>query len=83
MEKNVMMKTGKTATDDDAIEKALFVAQLAKQRALDKKKAGDMDSYWQEISYYIGMKNALEMLGLVKQEDYDFNDLVEDEEGEE
>ena len=53
------------------------------QRALDKKKAGDMDSYFQEISYYIGMKNALEGLGLVKQEDYDFNDLVEDEEGEE
>ena len=83
MEKNVMMKTGKTVVAEDAIENVLFVAQLAKQRALDKKKAGDMDSYWQEISYYIGMKNALEMLGLVKQEDYDFNDLVEDEEGEE
>ena len=83
MEKNVMIRTGKTATDENAIEKALFVAQNAKQRALDKKKAGYMNSYFQEISYYIGMKNALEMLGLVKQEDYDFNDLEEDEEGEE
>ncbi len=75
MEKNVMMKTGKTVVAEDAIEKSLFVAQNAKQRALEKKKAGDMDFYWQEISYYIGVKNALEMLGLVVQKDYDFNDL--------
>ena len=77
MEKNVMCKTGKTVVTEDAIEKTLFVAGNSKRRALDKKRAGDMDDYYQEISYYLGIKNALEMLGLVVKEDYDFIDLEE------
>ena len=75
MEKNVMRKTGNTTVTDDAIEHVLFVAGNSRRMALEKKKAGDIDFYFQEISYYLGIKNALEMLGLVIKEDYDFNDL--------
>ena len=75
MEKNVMVRTGKTAVTDEAIEHVLFVAQNSKRIALDKKREGDIDYYGQEIGYYLGIKNALEILGLVIQQDYDFNDL--------
>ena len=75
MEKNVMRKTGNTTVTDDAIEHVLFVAGNSRRMALEKKKAADIDFYFQEISYYLGIKNALEMLGLVIKEDYDFNDL--------
>lgn len=82
MEKNVMVRTGETVVTDEAIEGALFVAQKSHRRALSKKRAGEMDDYWQEISYYIGIKNALETLGLVIRKDYDFNDLEPEEEEE-
>ena len=75
MEKNVMLKTGKTVVTDQTIEHVLFVAQNSKQKALLKKKSGKIDDYWQEIGYYIGIKNTLEMLGLVIEQDYDFDDL--------
>ena len=75
MEKNVMLKTGKTVVTDQTIEHVLFVAQNSKQMALLKKKSGKIDDYWQEIGYYIGIKNTLEMLGLVIEQDYDFDDL--------
>ena len=77
MEKNVMYKTGNTVVTEDAIEHILFIAGNSKRRALDKKRVGEMEDYYQEISYYLGIKNALEMLGLVVKEDYDFNDLEE------
>ena len=75
MEKNTMAKTGKTATTAEKLEHVLFNAQCAQHRALDMKRAGDMDGYYNEIAYYLGIRNALEMLGLVIYEDYDFNDL--------
>ena len=81
MEKNVMVRTGRTVVTEDAIDKILFVANNSKIAALNKKRAGKMEDYWQELSYYIGIKNALEALDLVVRKDYDFHDL-EDEEGE-
>lgn len=75
MEKNVIKKTGNTVVTDNVIESVLFVVRNAHQRALDCKKSGKIGDYWQELSYYLGMKNALEFVGLVVKENYDFNDL--------
>lgn len=71
-----MEKTGKTTISIEALDVILWVANECEKRALNFKKQGLMDKYYDELSYYLGVKNTLERLGLVVHEDYDFNKEV-------
>lgn len=68
-----MEKTGKTTISMEVLDIILWTANECEKRALELKKNGFTDRYYAELSYYLGVKNTLEQLGLVVREDYDFN----------
>ena len=71
-----MEKTGNTTVSMDALDALLWRTSETEKRALNYKKQGRMDDYWMELTSYIGVKSALEQLGLIVREDYDFNKAV-------
>lgn len=68
-----MISTGKTTVTFDELESALYKADVYLKRVRDAKAEGKaFDDYLSDLSYYLGIKNTLEMLGLVQQKDFDF-----------
>ena len=68
-----MTATGNTTISFDSLERILFLADESLKRTRDiKEKGGEFSDYDGELSYYLGMKNALEILGLVEKKDFDF-----------
>ena len=78
MEKNAIYRTGRTTASENDLEQVLFHAQDVHQRALRYKRKGDMDGYYSELGYYLGIRQALQMLGFTVAKDYDFLDLEEE-----
>ena len=71
-----METTGNTTVNTESLERILFLADESLKRVRDiKEKGGTINDYDGELSYYLGMKNALEILGLVVKKDFDFLEL--------
>lgn len=68
-----MEKTGNTTISMDKLDYVIWMASEYEKRALNYKKSGKMDFYYHELTFYLGIKFSLEMLGLVIKEDYDFS----------
>ena len=71
-----MGATGNTTITTESLNRILFLAEGSLQRTRDiKERGGNFSDYDGELSYYLGMKNALEILGLVEKKDFDFLEL--------
>lgn len=71
-----MEATGNTTITTESLNRILFLAEGSLQRTRDiKERGGTFSDYDGELSYYLGMKNALEILGLVEKKDFDFLEL--------
>lgn len=71
-----MEATGNTTITTESLNRILFLAEGSLQRTRDiKERGGTFSDYDGELSYYLGMKNALEILGLVVKKDFDFLEL--------
>ena len=71
-----METTGNTTVNTESLERILYLADESLKRVRDiKEKGGTFSDYDGELSYYLGMKNALEILGLVEKKDFDFLEL--------
>ena len=71
-----METTGNTTITTESLNRILFLAEGSLQRVRDiKERGGTFSDYDGELSYYLGMKNALEILGLVEKKDFDFLEL--------
>ena len=71
-----METTGNTTINTESLERILFLADESLKRVRNiKEKGGTISDYDGELSYYLGMKNALEILGLVVKNDFDFLEL--------
>ena len=71
-----METTGNTTINIESLKRILFLADESLKRVRGiKEKGGTISDYDGELSYYLGMKNALEILGLVEKKDFDFLEL--------
>ena len=70
--KHVLIATGNTKVNMEAVESVLYQMDEAKKRANDYRAKGQFDLYDMDAEFYLGMKLAMERLGLIEKKDVEF-----------